>query len=354
MAPRTSRSSRPTCSDLDAPWSTLLAHEPGVRLDDLDAFADHLVIHLRRDGVTGLRVLDLGAGTSRDVALPEAVGTVSPNANFDADATEYRFSYQSLVTPPSVFDEDLATGERTLRKQQEVLGGYDPTTLTSTRIWVDGDDGTPVPVSLVHRRDVALDGSAPCLLYGYGAYEISMDPWFSAARLSLLERGWVYAIAHVRGGGELGRHWYLDGKFGHKPNSFADFVACGRHLVDAGYTSADRLVARGGSAGGLLVGAATNLAPELFAAVIAEVPFVDPLSTLLDPTLPLTVTEWEEWGNPVDDPEAYAVIAGYAPVRERARRALPRGARHGRSVRSSGQRARAGQVGAAPTRHHHR
>jgi oligopeptidase B len=299
--------------DLDAPWRTVMAHEPGVRLEDLDAFADHLVVHLRQGGVTRLRVLDLRDGSTRDVELPEAVGTVSASANAEFDTATYRFAYQSLVTPPSVFDEDLDTGERTLLKQHEVLGGYDPTTLVSSRIWVEAEDGCSVPVSIVHRADVALDGTAPCLLYGYGAYEISVDPWFSAARLSLLDRGWVYAIAHVRGGGELGRHWYEDGKFGHKPNSFSDFVACGRHLVAAGFTAPDRLVARGGSAGGLLVGAATNLAPDLFAAVIAEVPFVDPLNTLLDPTLPLTVTEWEEWGNPVDDPVAFDVIGGYSP-----------------------------------------
>jgi oligopeptidase B len=299
--------------DLDAPWSTVIAHEPGVRLEGVDAFADHLVVHVRRDGITGLRIIDLGDGTRRDVALPEAVGTVSPNANFAFDATTYRFSYQSLVTPPSVFEEDLGSGARTLLKQHEVLGGYDPTSLTTTRVRAESADGVTIPISLVHRADLPLDGAAPCMLYGYGAYEISMDPWFSAARLSLLDRGWVYAIAHVRGGGELGRRWYLDGKFEHKTNSFSDFVTCARHLVSAGYTAPGRVVARGGSAGGLLVGASLNLAPELFAAVIAEVPFVDPLSTLLDPTLPLTVTEWEEWGNPVDDPEAFAVIAGYSP-----------------------------------------
>ncbi len=300
-------------TDPGAPWREVIAHRRGVRLDDVEAFASHLVVHLRSGGVTGLRFVDLATGAERDLELGESVGTVSGSTNAEFDTTTYRFAYESLVTPPSIFDEDLVTGERTLRKQQEVLGGYDPASLISERIWAVAPDGTRVPVSVVRRRDVPLDGSAPCLLYGYGAYEISMDPWFSAARLSLLDRGWVYAIAHVRGGGELGRHWYLDGKFEAKTNSFIDFVACARHLVDEGYTSPEGLVARGGSAGGLLVGAAMNLAPELFAAVIAEVPFVDPLNTLLDPSLPLTVTEWEEWGNPVRDASAFAAIGAYAP-----------------------------------------
>jgi len=299
--------------DPDAEWQTVIPHERGVRLDACDAFESHLVVQLRREGTTGLRVIDLSDGTTRDIALPETVGTVSPGANPEFATTTYRFAYQSLVTPPSVFDEDLATGTRTLRKQLEVLGGYDPTEYVSRRVWVDADDGSRIPVSIVHRADTPLEGTAPCLLYGYGAYEISVDPWFSIPRLSLLDRGWVYAIAHVRGGGEMGRHWYLEGKFSAKPNTFSDFVASARHLVAEGYAAPGRIVIRGGSAGGLLVGAAVNLAPELFAAVIAEVPFVDPLNTLLDPTLPLTVTEWEEWGDPLDDAEAARVIGSYSP-----------------------------------------
>lgn len=299
--------------DLRAPWEPVIPHQRGVRLDGCDAFATHLVVHLRRDGVTGLRVIDLADGATRDVELPEVVGTVSPGANPEFTTTTYRFAYQSLATPPSVFADDLVSGERTLLKQLEVLGGYDPEAFASARIWVVASDGSRVPVSLVHRVDTPIDGSAPCLLYGYGAYEISVDPWFSIPRLSLLDRGWVYAIAHVRGGGEMGRHWYTQGKFAAKPNSFTDFVACARHLVDAGYTAPDRLVIRGGSAGGLLVGAALNLAPDAFAAAIAEVPFVDPLNTLCDPSLPLTVTEWEEWGNPLEDAAAAAVIGAYSP-----------------------------------------
>ncbi|HET8930498.1 MAG TPA: S9 family peptidase, partial [Acidimicrobiales bacterium] len=270
--------------DLEADWEPVIPHTRGVRLDGCDAFENHLVVHVRQNGVTGLRIIDLGDGTARDVELPEVVGTVSPGANPEFSTATYQFAYQSLVTPPSVFTDDLVTGARTLLKQLTVRGGYDPAVYTSTRIWVDADDGSPVPVSLVHRVDTPLDGSAPCLLYGYGAYEISIDPWFSIPRLSLLDRGWVYAIAHVRGGGEMGRHWYTEGKFAAKPNSFTDFVACAHHLFDGGYTAADRVVIRGGSAGGLLVGAAMNLAPDSFAAAIAEVPFVDPLNTLCDPS----------------------------------------------------------------------
>lgn len=299
--------------DLGGEWQTVVAHQRGVRLDACDAFASHLVVHLRQDGSTALRVIDLTSGEARDVELPETVGTVSPGANPEFDTTSYRFAYQSLVTPPSVFDEDLVTGERTLRKQLEVLGDFEAGDYTSSRVWVDADDGSRVPVSVVHRADTPLDGTAPCLLYGYGAYEISIDPWFSIPRLSLLDRGWVYAIAHVRGGGEMGRHWYTEGKFAAKPNTFTDFVASARHLTAEGYAAPGRVVIRGGSAGGLLVGAATNLAPDLFAGVIAEVPFVDPLNTLLDPSLPLTVTEWEEWGDPLHDPAAAAVIGSYSP-----------------------------------------
>ena len=212
------------------------------------------------------------------------------------------------------YDIDVATGERTVRKQLPVLDGFDPSAYATAREWATADDGTEVPISIVWRPDaMPAEGPAPCLLYGYGAYEVTMDPWFSIARLSLLDRGVVFAIAHVRGGGELGRRWYEDGKFGAKANTFSDFVACARHLCATGRTAPEVLAARGGSAGGLLMGAATNLAPEQFRAVVAEVPFVDPLTTMLDPSLPLTVIEWEEWGDPLHDPEAYGWLKGYSP-----------------------------------------
>jgi oligopeptidase B len=198
-------------------------------------------------------------------------------------------------------------------KQQAVLGGYDASAYRSERLWATAPDGTQVPISLVARSDVALDGQAPCLLYGYGAYEIPIDPTFSAARLNLLERGFVFAIAHIRGGGELGRKWYEQGRLEHKRNTFTDFIACAEHLIADGWTTPGRLVIRGGSAGGLLMGAVTNLRPDLWAAVVAEVPFVDVLTTMSDETLPLTVTEWEEWGDPVHDVAAYETIRSYSP-----------------------------------------
>ncbi len=294
-------------------WVPVIAHTPGTRLDGMDAIAAHLVVHLRRHGTTGLAVVDLRTGSLRDLDLPEEVGTIAPGVNEEFATATYRFSYESLVTPASIFDEDLTTHVRTLRKQQPVLGGYSPHDFETRRLWADAPDGTPIPLTLVHRRGLTLDGSAPCLLYGYGAYEASMDPWFSTARLSLLERGWVWAIAHVRGGGEMGRAWYRDGMLLAKPNSFSDLIACAGHLVLEGYTSPDRLALRGGSAGGLLVGAAMNKEPGLFRAVVAEVPFVDPLNTLLDATLPLTVTEWEEWGDPASDADVYRCIRSYTP-----------------------------------------
>ena len=239
--------------------------------------------------------------------------TVGPDANYEFDTNLLRFGYQSMVTPGSIFEYDMDSRERTLLKQQPVLGGYDPSAYETKRLWATAGDGVRVPISIVHRRGVDLDGTNPTLLYGYGSYESSVDPRFSSLRLSLLDRGVVFAIGHVRGGGELGRRWYEDGKLLTKKNTFTDFVACAEHLIAEGYTTSDRLAIRGGSAGGLLVGATVNLRPDLFAAVIAEVPFVDCLTTILDPSLPLTVMEWEEWGNPVDDPEVYAYMKSYSP-----------------------------------------
>jgi oligopeptidase B len=210
-----------------------------------------------------------------------------------------------------VFDYDLDTHERTLLKQQPVLGGYDPDLYVTERQWATAPDGARVPLSLVYRKDRPAGG--PALLYGYGSYEASMDPGFSSIRLSLLDRGFVFVIAHIRGGGEMGRRWYLDGKLLKKRNTFTDFIAAAEHLVAEGWTTPDRLAIRGGSAGGLLMGAVANERPDLFGAVVAEVPFVDALNTILDPTLPLTVTEWEEWGNPIESAEVYAYMKSYAP-----------------------------------------
>ncbi|MEO6987669.1 MAG: S9 family peptidase [Aquihabitans sp.] len=294
-------------------WKLLVPHETGRRILGVEAFAGHTVVHGRSAGSSAMWLLDDSSGTLTPFEMDEPVGTIHPGTNPSFDTSIYRFGYQSLTVPASIIDQELATGERTVRKRQPVLGGFDPAQYQSAREWAVAADGTQVPISLVWRPDRVGDGPAPTVLYGYGAYEASMDPWFSVARLSLLDRGGVFAIAHVRGGGELGRHWYENGKFGAKPNSFSDFVACARHLVDTGRTSPDLLAARGGSAGGLLMGAVVNLAPELFRAVVAEVPFVDPLTTVLDPTLPLTVIEWDEWGDPLHDAEAYGWIRSYSP-----------------------------------------
>jgi len=294
-------------------WEELVAHRPGVKLEGLSAFVGHLVRYERREGVRRIVVMPYVDGTDHELAMPEEVYDTGPATNAEFETTTLRFVYTSLVTPSTVFDEALDTGERTLLKATEVLGGHDPNDYETGRLWATAPDGTEVPISYVHRADVVHDGTAPCLLYGYGSYEASIDPSFSTLRLSLLDRGFVFAIAHVRGGGEMGRPWYDDGKMLHKRNTFTDFIACAEHLVAEGFTAPDRLVARGASAGGLLMGAIANLRSDLFAAVVAEVPFVDCLTTILDESLPLTVTEWEEWGNPVEDPDVYAYMEGYSP-----------------------------------------
>ena len=320
-------------------WKEVIEGRPGVRLDNVDPFADHLVVYEREGGETRIRVIHAVDGTSTPVRQPDSPSTVWGGANPEYESTTLRYEYTSLITPRSVYDLDLDDGEAALLKRQPVLGDFDPGRYRTERLWAVADDGTEVPISVVYRPDLVArpdgvgsgrepgspDGSspagdtqgtgggAPCLLYGYGSYEASMDPMFSSLRLSLLDRGFVYAIAHVRGGGEMGRTWYEQGKLAAKPNTFTDFVACARTLIAQGWTSPDRLAARGGSAGGLLMGAAANLAPDLFRAVVAEVPFVDCLTTILDETLPLTVLEWDEWGNPVEDPEIYRVMKSYSP-----------------------------------------
>ncbi|MGX1615651.1 S9 family peptidase [Micromonospora chalcea] len=307
-----------TSADAPGDWTPLIPHTPGTRLEAVDAFENHLVVSLRANGLTGLRVLPVGSDDSWDIDFPEPIYSVGLDANPEYRTSEVRLRYTSLVTPDSVYDYDLVTRELTLRRQKPVRPGpdgrpYDPADYEQHRDWALADDGTRVPISLVCRRDTPRDGSAPAVIYGYGSYEASMDPWFSIARLSLLDRGVIFAVAHIRGGGELGRRWYDEGKLLAKKNTFTDFVACARHLVKAGWTAGDRLVARGASAGGLLMGAVANLAPDAFTGIVAQVPFVDALTSILDPSLPLTVTEWEEWGNPLDDPEVYAYMKSYTP-----------------------------------------
>ncbi len=308
-----------------AALTTVIGHRADTRLLAAAAFAEHLVVYFRRDGLTGLRILRADGG-EREIAFPEPVYQVFPGSNPEYAAREFRLHYVSLATPDSVFDADTRTGELTLRKRRPVLplpgaGSYDPADFEQRREWAVAADGTRVPISLICRKGTPRDGSSALLLYGYGSYEMSMDPSFSIPRLSLLDRGFVYAIAHVRGGGEMGRHWYDDGKMLHKTNTFTDFVACAEHLVAQGWTRPDRLIARGGSAGGLLMGAVANIAPQDFGGIVAQVPFVDALTSVLDPSLPLTVPEWEEWGDPLHDPAVYAYMKGYSPyenVRDQA------------------------------------
>jgi oligopeptidase B len=298
-------------------WTPLIPGRDDTRLLNVDAFADHLVVYLRKDALTGLRVLPAD-GSEYEISFPEPVYRVNPGANPEYDSHTYRLHYASLVTPDSVYDCDIATGELTLLKRAPVLPGpdgreYDPAEYEQYRLWATADDGTSVPISLVCRKGTPRDGDNPFWLYGYGSYEISSDPNFSIARLSLLDRDFVFAIAHIRGGGEMGRRWYDDGKMLNKINTFSDFVACARHVVKEGWTAPDRLVARGGSAGGLLMGAVVNMAPDAFGGIVAQVPFVDALTSILDPSLPLTVPEWEEWGDPLHDPRVYAYMKSYSP-----------------------------------------
>jgi len=304
----------------------LVAHRDDVRLEGVDAYAGHLVVEYRREALPRFAVLPLGPdgpGELEEVAFDEPLFAAGASGGAEFEQPTVRFGYTSFVTPSTVVELDVRTGERRELKRQTVLGGYDPADYGQAREWATAADGTRVPISLVWRRDaVAAEGPAPLHLYGYGSYEHSIDPAFSVARLSLLDRGVVFAVAHVRGGGELGRRWYEEGKTLAKRNTFTDFVDVARHLVAEGRTTPDRLVAEGGSAGGLLMGAVANLAPELFTGIVAAVPFVDALTSILDPDLPLTVIEWDEWGDPLHDPEVYEYMRSYSPyenVREGVR-----------------------------------
>ncbi|ANS78259.1 Protease II [Serinicoccus hydrothermalis] len=308
----------PVSSTSAQDWSTVVPGEDGVRLAGVEAFAGHLVLSLRREGLTQLHVLPLSGegrpvGGGFQVPVDEPVYTIESGANPTYETDTLQVLVESMVTPRSVYDLDLGSGALELVKRQPVLGGYDPQDYQQHRLWATADDGTRVPISLVARRDLAPDGTHPGLLYGYGSYEVSADPHFSVSRLSYLDRGVVYAVAHVRGGGEMGRGWYEEGRMEHKTNTFTDFVACADHLVQSGWVAPDRLAAEGRSAGGLLMGAILNLAPERFRVVHAGVAFVDALTTILDPSLPLTVSEWEEWGNPVESAEIYALMRSYTP-----------------------------------------
>ncbi|WP_213814820.1 S9 family peptidase [Glaciihabitans sp. dw_435] len=305
----------------------LVPHNPGTRIESVDAFANHLVLAYRRDALSRVAVAKVDGSAEpvfEEVHFEEELFSVGAGGNPEWTQPTVRMYYGSFVTPSTVFDYSVASASLTLLKQQPVLGHYDPALLSQRREWATAEDGTRIPISLVYRHDLVVPGEvAPTLLYGYGSYEHSIDPGFSIARISLLDRGVVFAVAHVRGGGELGRAWYENGKTLTKKNTFTDFVAVARHLIDEGWTTPERLVAEGGSAGGLLMGAVANLAPDTFAGILAAVPFVDPLTSILDPSLPLTVIEWDEWGDPLHDPEVYALMKSYSPYENVAEVAYP-------------------------------
>jgi oligopeptidase B len=293
----------------------VVAHRPGMRLLGVDTFRDWAIVAYRREGLARLAMLSYDDGAVDELAFDEPLYSVGSGGNPEWAPPLLRVGYGSFVTPGTVYDYDVATRDLLLRKRQPVLGGYDGTDYAQARVWARAADGTRIPVSLVWKRSFGDAGDAPRALhlYGYGSYEHSIEPSFSVPRLSLLDRGVVFAVAHVRGGGEMGRQWYEDGKTLTKRNTFTDFVDVARHLVEEGYTTPAQLVAEGGSAGGLLMGAVANLAPELFAGVLADVPFVDALTSILDPSLPLTVIEWDEWGDPLHDPDVYAYMKSYSP-----------------------------------------
>ncbi len=293
-------------------WQEILPHRKDIMLDGIDLFQNHLIVYEREQGLKKVRIYNFTTGNTSYLPFPDPVYTFDPTGNLEFETNQLRLRYTSLVTPPMTVDYDLNTLGSTVLKQEEVRGGYNSNEYVCERIYATANDGTAIPISLVYKKGLNKDGNNPLYLYGYGAYGSSTEPRFSAARLSLLNRGFIYAIAHIRGGGELGRTWYEDGKWLKKKNTFDDFIACAEHLIRTGYTRPEKLVIGGGSAGGLLMGAVVNARPDLFRVVIAHVPFVDVLNTMLDPSIPLTVTEYDEWGNP-NLLEYYNYIKSYSP-----------------------------------------
>ena len=306
----------------EAAWSELIAHRDDVMLEGVDLFARHYVVHERRGGFPKLRVVPFAGAEGHEIEFPEPVYAVHGGANMEFDTTVYRFVYESLVTPDSVFDYDMEARTRTLLKQRPVLGGYDAARYASELTYATAADGERVPVSMVYRRDLREPGPQAMLLTGYGAYGFAHDVRFSSARLSLLDRGVIVATAHVRGGGEMGKRWHDAGRMLNKRNTFTDFIAAAEHLIAHGYTRPDRLVVEGGSAGGLLMGAVANARPDLFKAVVADVPFVDVINTMLDSTLPLTTGEYEEWGDPRER-RYFDYMLSYSPYDNIAPKAYP-------------------------------
>jgi oligopeptidase B len=293
-------------------WKEFIAHRPAVKIEAVDPFADHLVLSEWENGLQRLEIFDFKTRKTHRIEFPEPVYAASLSQNREFNTATVRYNYQSLVTPSSVFDYDMNTRKATLLKETEVPGGFNKANYQSERLFATASDGTRIPLSVVYRQGTKLDGSAPLLLYGYGSYGISIGPTFNSNRLSLLDRGVIYVIAHIRGGGELGEEWRDAGRMMKKMNTFTDFISSAEYLIKQKYTSSDRLVIQGGSAGGMLMGAVANMRPDLFKAVVAQVPFVDILNTMLDPTLPLTTSEYIEWGNPTEKP-AFEYMKSYSP-----------------------------------------
>lgn len=293
-------------------WKELIPHRSDVLIEDIDEFKDFIMISERKDGLTQLNIRNLKDSESSYLDFGEPAYTAYTSNNREFESTKLRYNYASLTTANSTFEYDLETGEKTLLKQQEVLGTYSPEDYVTERIFATARDGKKVPISLVYRKDLARNSETPLLLYAYGSYGNSIDASFSPNRLSLLDRGFIFAIAHIRGGQEMGRQWYLDGKLMKKKNTFTDFIDCAEHLITEGYTSSEHLYAQGGSAGGLLMGAIINMRPELWNGVIAQVPFVDVVNTMLDESIPLTTNEFDEWGNPKEE-DAYMYMKSYSP-----------------------------------------
>ena len=304
-------------------WREIEPARPGRLILDVVAYKNHLVRLEREDGLPRIVIRRFADGQEHTIAIPEEAYSLGLSPGFEYDTTTLRFTYSSMTTPAQVFDYDMETKERKLRKTQQVPSGHDPSLYVTRRVMAPAKDGELVPVSLLYRKDLKLDGSAPLLLYGYGAYGAVIPAGFSTNALSLVDRGFVYAIAHIRGGKDKGYRWYKDGKREKKLNSFSDFIAAGEYLAKSGFTSRGRIVAHGGSAGGMLMGAVANLAPDLFLGIIAEVPFVDVLTTMLDDTLPLTPPEWPEWGNPIESAKDYKTIAAYSPYDKVSAQAYP-------------------------------
>ncbi|ORE96253.1 Prolyl oligopeptidase serine protease [Stappia sp. 22II-S9-Z10] len=324
---RDARDFRIVRAPVDAPgrenWEDIVPHRPGVLIVDMIVFQDYLVWLERENALPRIVIRRLADGDEHQIAFDEEAYSLGISEGYEFQTDRLRFTYSSMTTPTEVWDYDMATRERRLRKRQVIPSGHDAGQYVTRRLMAPAPDGALVPVSLYHRADTPIDGTAPCLLYGYGSYGITIPASFSANSLSLVDRGFVYAIAHVRGGMDKGFDWYDQGRRAHKENTFSDFVAAADHLIAEGYTAKGRIAAQGGSAGGMLMGVIANRAPDRFGAIVAEVPFVDVLTTMLDDTLPLTPPEWPEWGDPIRDPSAFLRMKGYSPVDNVTAQAYP-------------------------------